>query len=285
MRDDAYPFFIGPHRFDAPDDDEGPVLDRRYEVVPEFGERVAGRCRLRVSGHLLGPTEGRRQWALPTAATVTVTDRRLVYVCTGPALALVDTARRRRAPADDGPRQHGPTGRARLVTGQLRWQWPSRLELRPTGAGDENELFVVCDTLRTIRQPTLALTGPAGEVAELGRQLRRFVSTFRLTRPELVELSPPERDDLLRQVGPAPLPAGARVALAGALPVEFRSRDDYYRAGPGPAGADWSGPTVGPGPSASPTGRSTSPTAASSRSGPWARPARSAQPSRPGSAC
>ena len=60
MHDDASPFFIGPHRFDAPDDDVGPVLDRRHELLPVAGERVLGRYRLLVAGHLLGPTEARR---------------------------------------------------------------------------------------------------------------------------------------------------------------------------------------------------------------------------------
>lgn len=85
MHADASPFFIGPYRFDAADDEVGPVLDRRYELVPVGGERVLGRHRLQVAGHLLGPSEVRRVWALPGAVAVTVTDQRLVWVGEGPS--------------------------------------------------------------------------------------------------------------------------------------------------------------------------------------------------------
>ncbi|WP_434741411.1 hypothetical protein [Micromonospora sp. SH-82] len=224
MGEDAYPFFVGPHRFDAYGEVEGPVLDRRYELVPDFGERILGRYRLWLAGHLLGPSEGRRQWSLPSIATVTVTDRRLVHVCAGVTLTVVQP---------DG-RHRRPIGRPRLVTGQIRWQWPSRLELADVAPGWEDELFVVCDALRTIRQPALALRGPTREVSELARQVQRAVATFRLNRPELVELAPPERDELLRGLVPQTFGPGRRVRLAGALPVEFLSRDDYYHPGARP---------------------------------------------------
>ncbi|GGM18819.1 hypothetical protein [Micromonospora yangpuensis] len=247
MREDAYPFFIGPHRFDVSDDD-GLLLDRRYELVPELGERFLGRYRLSVAGDLLDPCEGRRQWSLPVAATVTVTDRRVVHVCTDSTLTLVGT----------GTGHQRRVQRPRLVSGQVRWQWPSRLELRSDEETRDGELLIVCDALRTIRQPTLTLAGPAPLLTELARQIRRAVAGFRLTRPELVELSPPERDALARQNGPAPVLAGSRVALPGSLPVEFLSRDDYYRRGTRPM-----------------PGRLRQST----------RPAPAAQPRRPGSAC
>ncbi|MEU5787472.1 hypothetical protein ABZ754_07060 [Micromonospora purpureochromogenes] len=234
MREDASPFFIAPHRFDAPDDELRPVLDRRYELVPEPGERVLRRLRTPVAGCLLSPTGTRRQWVLPAPATVTVTDRRLAYVCAGAELSVVSgrdgwsDARHRRA-----------LRLSRLVSGQIRWQWPSRLEL-PSPAGRaadgpapdptaDGELLVVCDALRTIQQPALALGGPAGTVTELARLVRRSVATFRLSHPDLVELSPPERDELARRAAPGPLDGVARVTLPGSLPVEFLSRDDYYR--------------------------------------------------------
>ncbi|MCT2281942.1 hypothetical protein M3G91_30530, partial [Micromonospora chalcea] len=87
MPEDAAPFFVGPHRFDADADPTRPVLDRRYALVPEPGERILGHQLLRVAGHLLGPTEDVRCWALPTPATITVTDRRLAYVCSGSELS------------------------------------------------------------------------------------------------------------------------------------------------------------------------------------------------------
>ena len=80
MHADASPFFIGPHRFDAPDDDVGPTLDRRHDMRPQPGEKVLGRHRLLVAGYLLGPTEARRGWQLPGPASVTVTDRRICWV-------------------------------------------------------------------------------------------------------------------------------------------------------------------------------------------------------------
>ncbi|GAA0375329.1 hypothetical protein [Micromonospora gifhornensis] len=214
MHDDASPFFIAPHRFDAADD-TGPTLDRRHELVPASDEWILGRWQVNVAGHLLGPTESRRTWALPHAVTVTVTDHRLVYVGTGPQLAVVGGRHRR--------------GNSGLVSGQIRWQWPSRLELPPCGLDSPARLLVVCDALRTIQQPALALIGPDAQIAQLSQEIRRAVATFRLTRPELMDLSPPERDALSRLALVAPRPGPARVILPGSLPVEFRSRDDYYR--------------------------------------------------------
>ncbi|MGN9802700.1 hypothetical protein [Micromonospora sp. L32] len=242
MREDASPFFIAPHRFDAPDDELRPVLDRRYELVPEPGERVLRRLRTPVAGCLLSPTGTRRQWVLPAPATVTVTDRRLAYVCAGAELAVV-SGRDGRSDA----RHRRALRLSRLVSGQIRWQWPSRLELpppaRPTAersAPDstaDGELLVVCDALRTIQQPALALGGPADTVTELARLVRRSVATFRLSHPDLVELSPPERDELARRAAPGPLDGVVRVTLPGSLPVEFLSRDDYYRT-PAPSARD-----------------------------------------------
>ena len=219
MHDDASPFFIAPHRFDAMDD-AGPTLDRRHELVPEHDEWILGQHRVEVAGHLLGPTEARRTWALPHTVTLTITDHRLVYVGTGPHLAVVGARHRREVPA--------------LVSGQIRWQWPSRLESWASGADDPARLLVVCDALRTIQQPALALIGPHAQVEQLSQEIRRAVATFRLTRPELVDLSPPERDALSRLARVSPGPGQARVILPGSLPVEFHSRDDYYR----PRGAD-----------------------------------------------
>ncbi|WP_089158323.1 hypothetical protein [Micromonospora sp. NBS 11-29] len=222
MPEDAAPFFIGPHRFDADDDPTRPLLDRRHSLVPEPGERPLDQHRLPVAGHLLGPTEDVRCWALPAPAQITVTDRRLAYVCTGSELSLVS--------GPDGPadaRYRRPARMSRLVSGQIRWQWPSRLEL--TEHGDTAELRVVCDALRTIRQPALSFTGPVAPVTALARQVRRAVAGFRLTHPELVDLSPPERDVLALRVSASPGPTRGVVTLPGSLPVEFLSRDDYYR--------------------------------------------------------
>ncbi|MFG2064192.1 hypothetical protein ACGFIK_22550 [Micromonospora sp. NPDC048871] len=214
MHDDASPFFVAPHRFDATDD-TSPTLDRRHELVPAQDEWVLARHQVKVAGHLLGPTEARRTWALPEAVTVTVTDHRLVYVGSTPRMAVVGARPRR--------------GASTLISGQIRWQWPSRLELSSTGAGSAARLLVVCDALRTIQQPALALIGPGPQIERLSQEIRRAVATFRLTRPELVDLSPPERDALSRHALVSPHPGQPRVILPGSLPVEFRSRDDYYR--------------------------------------------------------
>ncbi|MEH1102293.1 hypothetical protein [Micromonospora sp. CPCC 205561] len=235
MHDDASPFFIAPHRFDA-DDDVAPTVDRRHELVLEVEERVLSRHLLHASGHLLGPTESRRRWALPEPVTVTVTDRRIAYVGGGPQLALVDGA-------GDGARHRRGVRLPGLVTGQIRWQWPSRLELLPSGPGERPRLLVVCDALRTIQQPALGLTGPAEEITELTRRVRRAVAGFRLAHPELVDLSPPERDVLAVRAGAGPGAGEARITLPGSLPVEFHSRDDYYR--PGRFDRGWHGPAAG----------------------------------------
>ncbi|MBQ1048214.1 hypothetical protein KBX50_07020 [Micromonospora sp. C51] len=217
MHDDVSPFFIAPHRFDAVDDGTGPVLDRRYELVPDFGEHVLDRHRVDVAGYLLGPSDAHRAWALPVPVALTVTDHRLAYVSAGTQLALV------------GPGQRGAARLPGLVSGQIRWQWPSRLDLLPAAGGDLATLLVVCDALRTIRQPALALVGPDDRIGPLARQLRHAIATFRLVRPELVDLSPPERDALARLTRTASFGGAGRVLLPGALPVEFHSRDDYYR--------------------------------------------------------
>ncbi|NJP33094.1 hypothetical protein [Micromonospora thermarum] len=238
MHDDASPFFIAPHRFDAADD-AGPVLDRRHELVPEPGERVLGRYRLHAAGYLLGPTEAWRRWTLPATVAVTVTDRRLAYAGTGSQLSVVD--------GGAGERRHRRGVRVPgLVSGQIRWQWPSRLEMAPSGSGRPGQVLVVCDALRTIHQPALALGALEG-VVDLARQIRRAVAAFRLAHPELVDLSPPERDVLALRANAGPLTGEGRVTLPGSLPVEFRSRDDYYRRDrsewvwPGPAAGAASG--------------------------------------------
>ncbi|TCB95804.1 hypothetical protein E0H26_18555 [Micromonospora zingiberis] len=217
MHEDASPFFIAPHRFDAVDDDSGPILDRRHELVPDGGERILGQHQLDVAGYLLGPTEARHTWTQPGPVTLTITDHRLVYVGAGSQLAMVGARHRRGA------------RRSALVSGQVRWQWPSRLESLPSAAGGPARLLVVCDALRTIQQPALAMVGPDAQVERLSQEIRRAVATFRLTRPELVDLSPPERDALSRLTLVSPRPGQGRVILPGSLPVEFHSRDDYYR--------------------------------------------------------
>jgi hypothetical protein len=225
--DEGSPFFIAPHRFDAAGAADQPVLDRRHEPVPERGERVLARHGLTIAGHLLGPTADRRQWMLTPAATVTVTDRRIVYVCGDLALAPVGTA----------PRHRRRPWAARPASGQIRWQWPSRLELRPTAPDGTADLLIVCDSLRTIAQPALALSGPAREVAALARLVRRAVAAFRLANPMVVELSAAERDVLLRRAGTGWAVRGAPVTLPASLPLEFLSRDDYYPASARPRGA------------------------------------------------
>ncbi|MDM4720438.1 hypothetical protein QTQ03_12955 [Micromonospora sp. WMMA1363] len=218
MHDNASPFFIAPHRFDAADD-SGPVLDRRHELVTEPGERVLGRHRLHAAGFLLGPTEAWQRWTLPGTVAVTVTDRRLAYVGTGPQLSVVGAGT---------PRHRRGVRPPNLVSGQIRWQWPSRLEVLLPFSGRPGQVLVVCDALRTIHQPALALVNLDG-VIDLARQIRRAVASFRLCRPELVDLSPPERDVLAARAGAGPLAAERRITLPGSLPVEFRSREDYYQ--------------------------------------------------------
>ncbi|MGW5557930.1 hypothetical protein ACWER9_11970 [Micromonospora sp. NPDC003944] len=229
MHSDASPFFIGPHRFDAPDDDVGPTLDRRHNLRPRPGERLLGRHRLLVAGYLLGPSEVRCRWQLPEPVAVTVTDQRICWVGRGSQLSLVaDGAHRARPPA----RLNG------LMSGQIRWQWPSRLELPATEQGAPAQLLIVCDALRTIQQPALAFSGVAAEVVALARQVRRAVAMFRLSRPQLVDLSGQERDVLLLRAGPGLLAGDTRITLPGSLPVEFHSRDDYYRSIPEPPSWD-----------------------------------------------
>jgi hypothetical protein len=102
-------------------------------------------------------------------------------------------------------------------------------------------VLVVCDSMRSTRRPGLALAGGAagraGDARELAIAIRRSVADFRLANPDVIELSPRERDALALRSSSAPfldeLTDPLRgVGLPGALPVEFVSRDDYYRPAP-----------------------------------------------------
>ena len=95
--------------------------------------------------------------------------------------------------------------------------------------------------MRSNRRPALVLSGgTSGEGRELALVIRRAIARFRLTNPDIVELSPRDRDALQLRAGSAQLldeltdPARG-VALPGGLPVEFVNRDDYYHPSPAPA--------------------------------------------------
>jgi hypothetical protein len=247
MSNDAAPFFVRPHRFDqSQQDDLGyPQLDRRHQVVLDAGEQALWRGRVEVAGYLLGPSlgDGALHWSLLRPADVTVTNRRLAFVCEDWEMAEVGTAR------------HSASGRAphrrrslridsQGVTGQIRWQWPSRLHLLPAAAGQDHQpghpeqVLLVCDSMRTIRQPGLALAdgdlGPHGAARELTHLSRRAIARFRLADPGTPDLSPPERDTLSVRAGTGlwvdELADPRRgVDLPGAMVVEFIHRDDHHR--------------------------------------------------------
>ncbi|MEQ4301681.1 hypothetical protein ABNF97_09860 [Plantactinospora sp. B6F1] len=254
MTENASPFFIRPHRFDDPNQDDTyfPRLDWHRRLVLDTDERVLWRDRVDVAGYLLAPSAGPDElaWSLPRPAEVLVTDRRLAYVCVdchiGPAPGI---------PADPRHRRRiGPVG-SRVVTGQIRWQWPAGLRILSPGTGPdigpgtsgsatagsaatEERLLVVCDAVRATGRPALALSGgpldSPQSVRRLATVIRRAVAGFRLANPAMVELAPPEWDALLTRAGLA-LHADALadprrgVDLPGSLPVEFAHRDDYYR--------------------------------------------------------
>jgi hypothetical protein len=172
---------------------------------------------------------------------VTVTDRRLAFVCEDSGIEEVTDE----PTGTVGPRRRRRSrGTSRIVSGQVRWQWPSRLHLLPavaatdTGPARPEQLLLVCDSLRTIRQPGLALGG--GDLAaqratrDLTHLVRRAVARFRLANPGTLELSPPERDALAVRAGTGlfvdELADPRRgISLPGSLVVEFLHRDDYYR--------------------------------------------------------
>lgn len=242
MAEDASPFFIRPHRFDDPaqDDTYFPRLDWHRRLVLEPDEQVLWRDEVDVAGHLLAPDDssGELVWTLPRRAEVTVTDRRLAYVCVdwriGSAPVPWAGSRQRRRSAPIG---------SHVVTGQIRWQWPSALRILPAtgpedGGRNPERLLVVCDAVRSTGRPALALSGgtlgSARTVRRVATLIRRGVAGFRLANPTMVELAPPEWDALLARAGLAPFADALAdpergVDLPGALPVEFAHRDDYYR--------------------------------------------------------
>jgi hypothetical protein len=237
----ATPFFIQPYRFDDPNADEtGPVLDRQRAVVLDPGEDVRWRGQVNVAGYLIGApgAQAERRWTLPRCADVTITDRRLAYVCDDWDLARVGAPRHRPA-ASFAPRpRRRPAlgGGTRVATGQILWQWPWRLHLLPP-PGPQGVL-IVCDSMRSNRRPALMLSGGvAGDGRELALTVRRSIARFRLTNPDIVELSPRDRDALQLRAGSALLldeltDPQRGVALPGGLPVEFVDRDDYYHPAP-----------------------------------------------------
>ncbi|MFC6018478.1 hypothetical protein ACFP2T_19990 [Plantactinospora solaniradicis] len=245
MTENASPFFIRPYRFDDPDPDDTyfPRLDWRRRLVLDSDEQVLWHDQIEVTGYLLTPGGGVDElaWTLPRQAEVVVTDRRLTYVCAdchiGPAPGFRADPRHRR--------RTGPVG-TRVVTGQIRWQWPSALRIVPsttgTGGGPGRDgaerLLVVCDAVRATGRPALALSGgPLGSAQSLRRLatvIRRAVAGFRLANPAMVELAPPEWDALIARAGLALFAEALAdprrgIDLPGALPVEFAHRDDYYR--------------------------------------------------------
>jgi hypothetical protein len=243
----ATPFFIQPYRFDdASPDDTSPVLDRHRAVVLEPGEEVRWRGPVNVTGYLIGAPGGQaeRRWTLHRQADVTITDRRLAYVCDDWDLARVG-APRHRAVASFGPprprRRPALGGGTRVATGQILWQWPWRMHLLP--APGPQGVLIVCDSMRSNRRPALMLAGgAAGDGRELALTVRRSIAQFRLTNPDIVELSPRDRDALQLRAGSALLldeltDPQRGVALPGGLPVEVVNRDDYYH--PAPVQPQW----------------------------------------------
>ncbi|GIF76712.1 hypothetical protein [Asanoa siamensis] len=243
----AAPFFIQPYRFDDPTADEtGPLLDRQRAVVLEPGEQVSWRGQVNVTGYLIGTPGGaaERRWTLPRYADVLITDRRLAYVCDDWDLARVG-APRHRSVATFGPprppRRPALGGGTRVATGQVLWQWPWRLHLLP--APGPQGVLVVCDSMRSNRRPALMLSGGvAGDGRDLALTIRRSIAKFRLNNPDIVELSPRDRDALQLRADSALLldeltDPQRGVALPGGLPVEFVNRDDYYH--PAPVQEQW----------------------------------------------
>ncbi|MFK3983883.1 hypothetical protein ACI2K4_26315 [Micromonospora sp. NPDC050397] len=246
MSDDASPYFVRPHRFDQPDhDDRGyPQLDREHRVVLDPGERSLWHGRVNAAGYLLGPSlgNGTLHWSLPRPVELTVTDRRLAFVCDDWDFEEVTVG----GPPPGRPR-HRRRDRAagRISTGQIRWQWPGRLHLMPAEPATEHRpqrperLLLVCDSLRTIRQPALALgaggdLGRPGAARELIQLVRRAVAQFRLAHPGTPEMSPQERDILTSRASSGQLSEGLSdprrgISLPGAMVVEFTHRDDYHR--------------------------------------------------------
>ncbi|MDG4829028.1 hypothetical protein O7627_06870 [Solwaraspora sp. WMMD1047] len=139
MSDDAAPFFIRPHRFDdpGPDDAAFPAIDGHHRILLDEGERVLRSERLRVSGYLVGPAAGERElhWRLSRPADVIVTDRRLAFVCPDWAAGPESSVERAGVRGiQSGARHRPPRGGSRLAVGQVRWQWPSRLQLLTAAA-------------------------------------------------------------------------------------------------------------------------------------------------------
>ncbi|MEV4756127.1 hypothetical protein AB0J86_13590 [Micromonospora sp. NPDC049559] len=250
MSTDASPFFIRPHRFDDPGEDDRtyPRLDGRRQIALDASERVLWRGRVGLSGYLLGPRMGNGvlHWSLPGRVEVTVTDRRLAFVREGSHLERVAAG----ADADPEPlstgrhRRRPPRAGNRVAAGQVRWQWPSRLHLLPAAAATAyaparpEQVLLVCDSLRTIRQPALALAGgdlgTPGAARDLLHLVRRAIARFRLAHSGTVELSPPERDALTSRAGSRLFAdeladPDRGIQLPGSLVIEFLHRDDYYR--------------------------------------------------------
>lgn len=276
MTDNASPFFIRPHRFDqdCPDDGVFPRLNRAHRVLLEDKEQVLWQGRLDVAGYLVGMDTADRElcWTLPRPAQVTLTDRRLAYVCGDWDIGIA-TGRGRNSAG-----HRFANTRTRIAVGQIRWQWPSRLQLLPSAVVDaapdprpgaslaappaaglfdptgapgaepvspdpaqrRERLLFICDALRVARRPSLALAAVGSsatvDIRELAAMARLAIARFRLANAHALEIAPPERDALRALLRP---PYGRDlgdllrgVPLPGALLVEFLHRDEYFQWSP-----------------------------------------------------
>jgi hypothetical protein len=224
MSDDASPFFIRPHRFDDPGSDDAafPAIDGHHRILLDEGERVLRSERLRISGYLVGPAAGARElhWRLSGPAQVVVTDRRLAFVCPDWAAGPESPVERAGVRGiQSGPR-HRSRGGSRLAVGQVRWQWPSRLQLLTADA------------------PPLGLPTTGTRPAD-GLTGTRPASGFTGVRPAGGTPARP------RSAGPAPNLRGAG-PFAGA-----RGSGTPTNGGPGPVGRpteNWPGQPTNGGP-------------------------------------
>ncbi len=192
------------------DDRLHPVPDPRGTIRTEPGEQVLWRGRVRLAEHVYTEAmDGYRvSWELPGLADVTVTDRRLGYVCRNwrgtaerhsPIAHAVRWGRAAMDRARSAVHQHRP-----VVVGQVRYEWPHRLYVLPARDGIPgtppgrlargSRVLVVCAAYRTEGRPTLLLCeGDVGAVPgadRLANILRTAILRFRLRRAQELGLFP-----------------------------------------------------------------------------------------------
>jgi hypothetical protein len=207
------------------DDRYHPTLKPDGAVLLAPDEQVLWQGRAGVSEYRYSEGMDRHdvRWTLPTPADILVTDRRLAYTCrkwdigtTEPAVTLrhmVDRARAAR-------RRRGI-----VATGQVRWQWPSRLYVK------RGILLIVLGAYRMKGLPALVLSGCQADPQQVANTIRAAVARYRLARTGALAIEAAEANALRERIAAPVFSTGLSQAsnLPGPLLFGYLTAEEYQQ--------------------------------------------------------